>query len=612
MRHTRRTFLVASSALALLPFANRAGFASKGPQRHAALTRVGSVKFAPGFTNFDWVDPQAPKGGDLRLADIGGFDNLNAFTFKGLAASGLSLLNDSLMTGSLDEPATVYGLIAEWASFPDDCAWTTFGINPLARFQDGSAITPEDIVFSFEEQKKADPVRAITYRDVTSVEKSGDREVTFHFAGPGNRDLPFLVSQLLIVPRHYWTGKNASGVTRDLSHTTLEPPLGSGPYKVKSVEPSRTIVYERVKDYWASDLPVMRGQWNFDTIRFDSYRDDVPAFEAFKAGQIDLMQEGSSKRWATEYIFPAVTGGRVRKLEVPLATVATAQAFIFNMRRPKFADRNVRQVFDLAFDFETANKNLFYGLYQRLNSYFDNSELAARGLPTGRELELLEELRGQVPDEVFTTEFKSTVNATPEQRRNNLRKASGLLDQAGWKLEGSRRMNGKTGEALTVEVLVSDTTFDRVLLPYQQALEKLGIRMSVRVVDAPQYVERVKTYDFDMIIDSFPQSHAPGNEQREYWGSQSADRTASRNTMGIKNPAVDALVEKLIYAPTREDVVAATRALDRVLLWNRYLVLQWYRPTEWLAYWNKFGRPPKTPSQAVGWLQTWWTDTNGG
>jgi microcin C transport system substrate-binding protein len=356
----------------------------------------------------------------------------------------------------------------------------------------------------------------------------------------------------------------------------------------------------------------MRGQFNFDDVRFDSYRDDVPAFEAFKAGNVSIVQENSSKKWATEYIFPAVRDGRVKKLEVPTATVAYTQAFVFNLRRPKFADRAVRQAFDLAFDFESANKNLFYGLYERLDSYFDNSELAAKGLPEGRELTLLNEVRDQVPPEVFTTPYKSTVNATPEQLRANLREAGRVLDQAGWKLAGNVRRNEKTKETLAVEMLVPDTSLDRVLLPYQQALEKIGVRMTIRVVDAPQYTQRVKTYDFDMIIDNFPQSHAPGNEQREYWGSAAADKPASRNIIGIKNPAVDHLIEKIIYAPTREDVIAATRALDRVLLWNRYVVLQWHRPSEWIAYWNTFGRPAKLPSQSPGWLQTWWYDADAG
>ena len=581
------------------------------PLKAHALSRVGVIKFPAGFQHFDWVNPDAPKGGTVRLADIGGFDNLNPFTFKGLLGSGTALLHDSLMVPSLDEPATAYGLIAAWVSHPDDYSSVTFGLNPAARFQDGSPITPADVVFSFDEQKKADPVRAITYRDVVKVEKTGEHEVTFFFARAGNRDLPLLVSQLAVIPRQYWTGRNANREARDLSRTTLEPPLGSGPYRIKSFEPNRTIVYERVKDYWAKDLPVMRGQFNFDEIRFDSYRDDVPAFEAFKAGEISILQENSAKKWATEYIFPAVRDGRVVKLEVPLATVANTQAFAFNMRRSKFADRAVRQAFDLAFDFEGANKNLFYGLYQRLDSYFDNSELAATGLPEGRELALLNEIRDQVPPEVFTTPYKSTVNATPEQVRANLREAGRLLDQVGWKLAGARRRNEKKA-ALTVEMLVPDTTFDRILLPYQQALEKLGIRMTIRVVDAPQYTQRVKTYDFDMIIENFPQSHAPGNEQREYWGSASAEKPASRNIIGIQNPAVDHLIEKIIYAPSRDDVIAATRALDRVLLWNRYVVLQWHRPSEWIAYWNTFSRPARLPSQSPGWLQTWWYDANTG
>jgi len=415
------------------------------------------------------------------------------------------------------------------------------------------------------------------------------------------------MSGLQIIPRHYWTGKNAAGETRDLTKTTLEPPVGSGPYRVKSVDPGRNIVYERVPDYWAKDLPVNRGQWNFDSLAFTSFRDEVPAFEAFKAGVFDLQQENNSKRWAIEYQFPAARDGRVARLEIPTKTVAPAQAFVFNMRRERFADPRVRHAFELAFDFETANRDLFYGQYTRLQSYFDNSELAARGLPQGAELALLEQVRDKVPPEVFTTEFKSTVNGGPEALRGHLREAVHLLEEAGWKLDGARRKS-KAGVPLSMEMLVYDTSFDRILLPYQQALAKLGITLTIRVVDAPQYVERVNRFDFDMIIDSFPQTHAPGNEQRDYWGSQAADRPASRNTIGIKNPAVDFLIEHIINAPDRDGVVAATRALDRVLLWNYYAVLQWHRPGQWIAYWNKFGHPAKFPSQSPGWLQTWWFD----
>jgi microcin C transport system substrate-binding protein len=578
------------------------------PIRQHALSRVGGAKFGPDFKHFDWVNPLAPKGGLLRLADIGGFDNLNPFTFKGLAASGLALVHDSLMAVSLDEPATTYALIAEWVSHPDDYSSVTFGLNPAARFQDSTPITPEDVIFSFEGQIRADPVRAITYRDVIKVEKTGEREVTFRFARAGNRDLPLIVSQLQIAPRHYWSEKNANGEARDITRTTLDPPIGSGPYRIKSVDANRSVTYERVKDYWASRLPVNVGLWNFDQIRFVSFRDDVPAFEAFKAGEIDITQEGSSKKWATEYTFPAVRDGRVKKIEIEQATVAPAQAFIFNLRRAKFADVRVRHAFELAFDFENANRNLFNGLYERLNSYFDNSELAARGLPEGRELQLLERVRDQVPPDVFTSEYKSPANATPEQRRSNLREASRLLDQAGWTLKGNERRNAQTGDPLSVEFLNYDTAFDRILLPYKQSLERLGIHFTIRMIDAPQYEQRVKTFDFDMITDIYAQSHAPGNEQREFWGSAAADKPASRNRIGIKNSAVDFLIEQLIYAPTREDVVAATRALDRVLLWNHYAVLQWYRSSEWVAYWNKFGMPSKLPSQAPGWLQTWWLD----
>jgi microcin C transport system substrate-binding protein len=502
MPNVDRISLIALGLLALL-IAPPGAAAGAEPQRRHAISRVGSIKFGPDFKNFDWVNPDAPKGGTLRLADIGGFDNLNPFTFKGLAASGLSVLHDGLMTSSLDEPATSYGLIAEWISYPPDCSSVSFGLNPAARFQDKSPITVNDVIFSYEEQEKADPVRAIIYKDVDKAEQTGANEVTFRFKKSGSCALPFIMSGLQIIPRHYWTGKNAAGETRDLTKTTLEPPVGSGPYRVKSVDPGRNIVYERVPDYWAKDLPVNRGQWNFDSLAFTSFRDEVPAFEAFKAGVFDLQQENNSKRWAIEYQFPAARDGRVARLEIPTKTVAPAQAFVFNMRRERFADPRVRHAFELAFDFETANRDLFYGQYTRLRSYFDNSELAARGLPQGAELALLEQVRDKVPPEVFTTEFKSTVNGGPEALRGHLREAVHLLEEAGWKLDGARRKS-KAGVPLSMEMLVYDTSFDRILLPYQQALVKLGITLTIRVVDAPQYVERVNRFDFDMIIDSFP------------------------------------------------------------------------------------------------------------
>lgn len=593
-------------AVALLGLAAAAGTAGEAPGRQHAITTIGPIKHGPDFAHFDWVDPAAPKGGTLRLAGIGKFDSLNRHTYRGSEAPYLVLINDTLMASNPDEPATSYGLVAEWVSTPADVSSATFGLRAEARFHDGKPISPEDVIFSLVEQKKASPSMAIFLRDVTSAEKTGEREVTFRFARTGSRDLPLAVGFLPILPRHYWTAKGANGEVRDLQRTTLEHPLGSGPYRIKSVDTGRSITYERVKDYWARNLPVRRGQYNFDEINVTMYRDDIPEFEAVKAGEIDVHPENSSKRWATQYDFPRMKDGRLAKIVHKSGAVAQMQGFVLNTRRPKFADPRVRHAFALAYDFESANTSLFYGLYTRVNSYFENSELAPRGLPEGRELELLEKWRAQVPPEVFGPAYKSPVNATSTQQRDNLREALRLLGEAGWKVVNGALRHEKTGEAMTVEFLNYDTSFDRIVLPYQRALAKLGIRLDIRIVDATQYEERLKRYDFEMITDVYGQSHAPGNELREGFGSVSADQPAGRNRIGIKNPAVDALIEEVIYAPDRAHVVAATRALDRILMWSHTIVPQWYNSDNWIVASNRMGRPERWPSQDPAWLAAWW------
>ncbi len=598
-----------SAAQQPLPMAKPASVAKNDPSaRLHAISRLGEAKFPADFKHFDWVNPSAPKGGRLSLSGVGSFDNFNSFTFKGTQAPGLPLLDATLFAPSLDEPATVYALIAEWATIPADYSSTTFRLRPEARFNDGRPITPEDVVFSFEQQIKASPAVAIYYRDVAKVEKTADREVTFRFAKPGNRDLPYSVSLLTIIPRHHWTAKSHAGASRNLTETTLEPPLSAGPYRIKGFDVGRSITFERIKDWWAKDLAVSIGQYNFDEIHYTMYRDDLPEFEALKSGDVDLTEEHSSKKWATGYDIPAVKNGRLKKIVLEKKTVVNFQGFVFNTRKPRFADPRVRRAFALAFDFETANKSLFYGLYTRINSVFDNSELAHKGVPSGRELEILEKFRDKVPPEVFTTEYKSPVNTAADDLRKNLREASRLLAEAGWKIDNGVLRHEKTGETMTMEFLNFDTQFDRIVLPYKQNLEKLGVRITLRVVDPTQYENRLKVYDFDVISDANQMSHAPGNEQRELWGSTAADKEASRNRAGIKNPAVDQIIEEILYAPSRADQVAATRALDRVLLWNHYFVPQWHIPATWIAYWNKFGRPEKHPSQDPGVIVTWWYD----
>lgn len=577
------------------------------PSRHLhALTTIGPIKHGPDFQHFDWVDPAAPKGGSLRIAGIGSFDSLNSYTYRGVPAPSLGLLTDSLFEASPDEPATSYALIAAWASFPPDISSVTFGLDPRARFHDGRPITVKDVIFSLDALKQAYPTFAILYRDVASGEKTGEREVTFKFARNGSRDLPFLVGYLPVLPQHYWTAVGANGERRNLESSTLEPPLGNGPYKVKTVEAGRAITYERVRDYWARDLPVRRGQYNYDEVRVTMYRDDVPEFEALKAGDIDVHVENNSKRWATQYDIPAVRDGRLNKHVHKSGAVGAMQGFVLNTRRPKYADPRVRRAFALAYDFETANTSLFYGLYTRSQSYFNNSELAPRGKPEGRELELLEKWRASVPPEVFGSPYRSPENGTPAHLRDNLREALRLLREAGWKLVGGTLRHEVSGEAMTVEFLNNDASFDRIVLPYKANLAKLGIRLDIRIVDATQYIERLKRYDFEMITDLYAQSHAPGNELRENFGSVAADRPASRNRIGIKNPAVDALIEEIIYAQDRAHLVAAARALDRVLMWSNTIVPQWYNADNWIVHTKRMGRPARSPSQEPGWMASWW------
>ena len=591
------------------PPANTPQVAAGAPERHHALSLIGEPKFKPGFDHFDWVNPDAPKGGTLRMFAEGSFDSLNAFSVKGDAAGGLGLIYDSLMTGSPDEPSSEYCLICEWVSYPADYSSVTFKLNPKAKFNDGTPITPEDLIFSLEAQKSANPRTAFYYKNVVKAEKTGDNEVTFFFDSKGNRELPQIVGQLSVIPKKWWEATGADGQKRDITKSSLEIPLGSGAYKIKSFDAGRTITYERVKDYWAKDLPVMKGQYNFDELKFTYFLDRTPGFEEFKSGKIDYWPERSASQWATGFNFPATQKGWVKKEAIPVKRVAPMQAFVFNQRRKQFQDPRVRRAFGLAFNFEEANKKLFYDSYVRVGSYFDNSELASKGLPEGRELEILNEVKGDIPPEVFTTEWKNPVNNSPEDFRKHMREASQLLNAAGWTLQGNQLKNAQ-GETLNAEFLIDSPDFQRIVLPYVQDLQKLGINASVRVVDSAQYKRREDTHDYDIIVDNFPQSESPGNEQRDFWGSAAADRDGTRNTAGIKNPAIDKLIDKVVFTKDRADLIAATRALDRVLLWNFYVVPQWHYPYERVAYWDVFGRPAKLPSQTSALLQTWWFDAD--
>jgi microcin C transport system substrate-binding protein len=591
--------------LSLLTFAPPAP-ADTETKRHA-LSLIGKPQFGPDFTHFDWVNPNAPKGGRVRQWAMGSFDSLNPFPVKGSPAVGVTLIYDSLMASSPDEPSTEYGLVAEWVSHPDDFSSATFQLRPAARFHDGKPITPEDVVFSLQALKKASPRFAFYYKNVVGAQKVGEHRVKFEFDVKGNRELPLIVGELPVLPKHYWEANGANGEPRDLSKSTLEMPLGSGPYRIKELEAGRSITYERVKDWWAKDLPVSKGQWNFDEIKFVYFRDRAPGFLAFQAGELDYWAESSAKFWATGYDFDAAKRGQVKKLKLPVVEVAPMQAFAFNVRRPQFQDARVRHAFNLAFDFEWANANLFYSEYQRVDSYFGNSELMAKGLPQDRELELLKEIRAEVPPEVFTKEWKNPVYAAPEDMRKNLGQAAKLLAEAGFHPKNGVLTNA-AGVQLNAEFLLVQPDFERIVLPYVKELEKIGVKASVRTIDSQQYQRRRDQFDFDIIVQSFRQSLSPGNEQRDYWGTDAAGKEGSRNVIGIKNPAIDKLIDRLILAKDREDLVAATRALDRVLLWNHYVVPQWHTPFERIAMWNMYGRPEKLPSRGAQFLRVWWFD----
>jgi microcin C transport system substrate-binding protein len=480
-----------------------------------------------------------------------------------------------------------------------------------AKFHDGKPVTAEDVISSFDAFKKHSPQTAAYYRHVVQVEKTGDREVTFSFDSPGNRELPQIVGQLMVLPRHWWEGSDENGNKRDIGATTLEPPPGSGAYRIKEFSPGRSIVYERVKDYWGRQLNVNIGGANFDELRFEYFRDTTVALEAFKADTVDWRTENSAKNWATAYDFPAVSDKRVRLEEFPVINNGMMQAFAFNIRRAKFQDPRVRLAFNYAFDFEEMNKQIFFGQYKRIASYFESTELASTGVPAGRELEILNTVRDQVPAELFTTAYSNPVGGNPQAVRGNLREAVRLLKEAGYEVRNEILVDSKTGEPYAVEFLAEDPSFERVFLFYKPSLDRLGISVTVRTVDDAQYENRLRNRDFDIITASWGESLSPGNEQRGYWGSQAADQPGSLNLIGIKNPAVDAMIDQIIFAKSRPDLVAATKALDRVLLWNHYVVPQWFYGKIRSARWDRFSHPDPLPKYGMsGFPTVWWWDAD--
>ena len=571
---------------------------SKGP----AISMYGDLKYGPGFTHFEYVNPRAPKGGELRLPGIGTFDNLNPFILKGVPASGAGLVFDTLMAGSDDEAFSYYGLVAETVETPADRSWVIFTLRAQARFHDGSPMTVEDVIWTFDTlRRKGHPRYRAYYAAIATAEKVGPRSVRFTFKQGENRELPLILGQLPVLSQRYWA-------TREFERTTLEAPLGSGPYRVESFEPGRSVTYRRVADYWAASLPVNAGRNNFDTIRFDYYRDFTVSLEAFKAGAYDVNLENSAKNWARGYDGPALRQGLIKKAEIPNQLPQGMQGFVFNTRRPIFGDPRVRQALTAAFDFEWSNQHLFYGAYTRTGSYFANSELAARGLPSSEELEVLEPLRRDLPAEVFTREYRPPVSDGSGYSRQNLLDALALLREAGWIVKDQRLVNASGGEPMTFEILIDDPSWERIALPVAKNLERLGVRARVRNVDTPQYQYRLDHFDFDMVVAIWPQSLSPGNEQREFWGSQAAVTPGSRNLAGINSPAVDTLIDLVVSAPDRKRLVARTRALDRALLWGHYVIPNFHVNVDRVAYWDKFGRPAISPKYATGFPDTWWLD----
>jgi microcin C transport system substrate-binding protein len=584
------------------------------PQSRHGLSLFGDLKYPPGFRHFDYVNPQAPKGGGVRFVALGTFDNFNQAIAgtRGLFAAAAGTICDTLMVPALDEASAYYGLIAEAVSHPADFAHTSFRLRAGARHHDGKPITVEDVIYSFEVYKKFNPFIGAFYRDVVRVEQSGEREVTFTMDSPGNREMPVILGQLRILPKHWWEGSDASGKKRDIGATTLEPPLGNGAYRIKEFVAGRMVVYGRVKDYWANGLNINIGRDNFDEIRYEYFRDPTVALEAFKADHTDWRNENSAKNWATAYDFPAVKEKRVILGEFPQRDRGIMRAFAFNTRRDKLNDARVRRAFNFAFDFEEMNRQFFFGQYKRINSYFEGTELACSGLPQGEELNILESLRDKVPPEVFTIPYANPVAGTPENVRANLREGMRLMREAGYEVRDQNQVNSRTGEVLRVEILsvTSDPLgSERFINFYKPPLIRLGIDVTVRSVDDIQYENRLRNFDFDIIIATWPQSLSPGNEQRDLWSSQAADTPGSRNYVGIRDPAVDALVERVIFAKSRGELIAATRALDRVLLWNHYVVPQFTDDKVRAARWDRYHRPDQLPEYGGSTFPSvWWWD----
>lgn len=577
-----------------------------GEVLHAAhgIALGAALKYPATFTHFDYVNPQAPKGGELRLATIGTFDSFNPFVIKGTPAASLlplgsTYLHATLLMPSLDEPFSRYGYIAEDVEVNADHSAVTFRLRKEARFHDGTPILAGDIVWTFNTLKeKGQPLFKAYYKDVTQAVAVDAHTVRFDFATKTNRELPLILGEMPILSQAYFT-------KHGFEKADLVAPLGSGPYKITEVNAPRRFAYTRVKGWWGDNLPVCKGQYNFEHISYDYYRDQTVLFEAFKKGSYDFRLENVASNWAKGYDIPAVKDKKIERMTLTFKNPQLFQGLAFNLRRPLFQNAKLREALTVAFDFEWANKHLFYGLYKRLHSYFQGSSMEAKGLPEGDELALLTTLKDQVPARVFTTPFTLPVDNTPKDERAALERAKTLLKEAGFSYKEGRLVDPHTKEPVSFEIIISQELTAKVLQNYLANLKKLGITANLRLIDPAQYENRVNTFDFDMIFALIPQSISPGNEQREFWSSSRADLTGSRNYAGIKDKAVDALVEHIMTVDTRAQLEVGVRALDRVLSWNFYTVPLYSSPSYFIAYWTHLAHPKTSPDYNLA-LDSWW------
>lgn len=582
---------------------------AQDPQWRHGMSTVGELKYPQGFKQFDYVNAQAPKGGDLNLSVAGTFDTFNAVAQKGNAASGLSLVFDTLLISSEDEVTASYGLLAESFAYPPDVSFTTFRLRPEAKWADGTPVMPEDVIFSFEMAKEHNPDYLNYYKHVISAEKTGEREVTFRFDEVDNKELPMILGQFPVVSRQWWQGKDPQGKPRDISGTTLEPVMGSGPYKIAAFSAGGRVRYERRDDYWGKNLNVNVGQNNFGAITYLYFGDRNVEFEAFRAGSVDYWYENQASRWATGYDFPAVKDGRIKREEIanPFRVTGIMQAMVPNMRREIFKDQRVRKALNYALDFEDLNRTIFFNQYTRVDSYFFGTELASSGLPQGRELEILTEMKDKVPPSVFTEPYVNPLGGDTQKSRANLRQALTLLQEAGYSLKGGKLVSDATGKPMAFEILLSSPALERAALPYANSLRRIGIDVSVRTVDDSQYTNRTRSFDYDMTWVVWGQTLNPGNEQVGYWGSASANQPGSRNFAGITDPGIDMLIRKVIFAKSRDEQVAFIRAMDRVLLAHDYVIPLYYRMAAPVAYWNRIVRPQDLPKYGLGFPAAWWS-----